>query len=144
MQDKIQYISPIKQRILNYIDTLGISKREFYSKSGISRGTLESPTGITEDTVAKFIESFPAINLVWLLTGRGDELIEVESNEKLLPFSTVDKKSGESPPCESCKLKDQIIESLRMTIETQAKLITKLEKECVGSEENTGQKRKAV
>lgn len=57
-----------------FASTLGISKRDFYSKIGVSRGTLESPTGITEDVVAKFIAIFPDINSDWLLTGKGDML----------------------------------------------------------------------
>lgn len=71
MQTKEQKISPIKQRILHFADTLGISKREFYAKIGVSRGTLESRTGITEDIVAKFIATYPDISTDWLLTGNG-------------------------------------------------------------------------
>lgn len=74
MQEKEQKISPIKQRILLFADSLGISKREFYSKIDVSRGTLESKTGITEDIVAKFIATFPDISPEWLLTGKGNML----------------------------------------------------------------------
>lgn len=74
MQAKEQKISPIKQRILQFAATLGISKRDFYTKIGVSRGTLESPTGITEDIMAKFIATYPDINPEWLLTGHGDIL----------------------------------------------------------------------
>ena len=62
MQEKEQKISPIKQRILQYADSLGISKREFYAKIGVSRGTLESKTGITEDVVAKYIAANPDVS----------------------------------------------------------------------------------
>ena len=72
MQEKEQKISPIKQRILQYADSLGISKREFYAKIGVSRGTLESKTGITEDILAKFIATYPNISLDWLITGDGN------------------------------------------------------------------------
>ena len=72
MQEKEQKISPIKQRILYFAETLGISKRNFYAIVGISRGTLESKTGITEDVVAKFIAAFPEVNVEWLVTGEGD------------------------------------------------------------------------
>lgn len=70
-QDKGQKISPIKQRILQYIETLNVSKRKFYEETGISRGTLESNTGITEEVMAKFIVTHPEISPVWLLTGKG-------------------------------------------------------------------------
>ena len=71
MQEKEQKISPIKQRILHFADTLGISKREFYAQIGVSRGTLESKTGITEDVITKFIATYPAISTEWLMTGEG-------------------------------------------------------------------------
>ena len=74
MQAKEQKISPIKQRILQFADSIAISKREFYLKIGVSRGTLESKTGITEDVVAKFIATYPVINPDWLLTGNGPML----------------------------------------------------------------------
>lgn len=59
---------------MSFAGTLGISKRDFYSKIGVSRGTLESSTGITEDVMAKFIATYPNINSDWLLTGRGQML----------------------------------------------------------------------
>ena len=66
--------SPIKERILKYADTLGISRRKFYTKIGVSRGTLESDSGITEDILVKFITVFPEIDTEWLISGRGEML----------------------------------------------------------------------
>lgn len=72
MQEKKQKKSPIKQRILYFVEKLGISKREFYAEVGISRGTLESQSGITEEVMAKFIATYPQVNVQWLVTGEGD------------------------------------------------------------------------
>lgn len=74
MQGKEQNISPIKQRILFFAGTLGISKRDFYAKIGVSRGTLESKTGITEDVVTKFFATYPEVSVEWLMTGEGEML----------------------------------------------------------------------
>jgi transcriptional regulator with XRE-family HTH domain len=71
MQEKLS----IKQRILQFVDSLGVSKRSFYEKTGISRGTLEGIAGITEDTLVKFITNYTNINPTWLLTGDGDMLL---------------------------------------------------------------------
>ena len=86
MQEKEQKISPIKQRILQFADSLGISKREFYSMIGVSRGTLESPTGITEDVLAKFVATFPQVSILWLMKGEGP--IEQEKEQKIIPTHT--------------------------------------------------------
>ena len=80
MQESQQKISPIKERILIFANTLGISKREFYNKIQVSRGTLESRTGITEDVLAKFIATYPEVSIEWLLTGEGNMLNDVKSN----------------------------------------------------------------
>ena len=71
-QESVQKISPIKCRILQFSEKLGISKREFYKTIGVSRGTLESKTGITEDILARFIAAYPNVSIEWLLTGKGD------------------------------------------------------------------------
>ena len=133
----MQNISPIKQRILQYIDTLGISKREFYAQTGISRGTLESQTGITEETVAKFIVFYPQINATWLLTGSGSQFLSDKSDGVVL------KPENKSHPgiCEMCKMKDKLIESQAQQIEILSKLIHHLENKKCPEE---GQKRKAA
>lgn len=74
MQGKEQNVSPIKQRILFFAGTLGISKRDFYAKIGVSRGTLESKTGITEDVVTKFFATYPEVSVEWLMIGEGEML----------------------------------------------------------------------
>ncbi len=74
MQGKEQNISPIKQRILFFAGTLGISKRDFYAKIRVSRGTLESKTGITEDVITKFFATYPEVSVEWLMTGEGEML----------------------------------------------------------------------
>lgn len=82
MQEKEQKISPIKQRILQFADTLKISKREFYFRIGVSRGTLESKTGITEDVLAKFIAAFPDVSIDWLMQGKGDMFVNQAETKK--------------------------------------------------------------
>ncbi|MCI1778490.1 MAG: hypothetical protein LKI53_00870 [Bacteroidales bacterium] len=69
MQENKQKVSPIKQRILEFAKTLYISKRSFYKSVGISRGTLETNTGITEEVMAKFIAAYPEVSVEWLIEG---------------------------------------------------------------------------
>jgi len=78
MHEKRQNNSPFKQRILQFVESQKLSKREFYKKTGISRGTLENSTGLTEETMAKFIAAFPDINPSWLINGNGEMIITFE------------------------------------------------------------------
>ena len=82
MQEKLQKISPRKQRILQFVDTVGISKRDFYAATGISRGTLESSTGITEDTIAKVFATYPDLSPMWVVLGKGEMLNNQNPGEK--------------------------------------------------------------
>lgn len=68
----MQEISPIKNRILQYLEYKGVSKYKFYVESRITRGVLDKDSGISEDNIAKFIAYEPNINLEWLLTGKGE------------------------------------------------------------------------
>lgn len=110
MDKKEQKISPIKQRILYFADSLGISKREFYTKIGVSRGTLESNTGITEDILAKFIAIFPEIDLYWLILGEGNM------------YRASNVMTEASPPD-----RDKYVQLLESKIEDQQKIIDLLE-----------------
>lgn len=143
MQDELQNISPIKQRILYFVGNLGISKREFYEKTGISRGTLESKTGITEDTITKFFAAYPEINPIWLLTGRGEISVpakcpgkmsqqNVENVPPIVPpnekdtFNPSDPKftanfsaDDESNACPLCVEKERLISALNEIIRSK-------------------------
>jgi len=123
MDKKEQKISPIKQRILYFADTLGISKREFYTKIGVSRGTLESNTGITEDVLAKFIAIFPEIDLYWLILGEGN-------------MYRATNATNMSPPPD----RDKYVQLLESKIEDQQKIIDLLEEkvETLTAGGNTG------
>ncbi len=63
--------SPIKERILQYLDYQGISKYKFYQKTGLSKGTLDNTSGLTEDNLAKVIAFAPDVSLHWLINGEG-------------------------------------------------------------------------
>lgn len=74
-------ISLIKQNILQYLDFKGISKYEFYQKTGISNGILSKNNGISEDSMLKFLSYYTEVNPEWLLTGQG-EMLKKESTNK--------------------------------------------------------------
>lgn len=66
---------------MQFAEYLGISKRDFYKAIGVSRGTLESKTGITEDVLAKFIATYPDVSIKWLITGCGDMMPSVTDTQ---------------------------------------------------------------
>lgn len=81
MQINKQEKSPIKQRILQYIDYKGVSKYKFYKESGITRGILDQSTGLSEDTLVKFLDYAREISYKWLLFGTGEMLYDQDGDE---------------------------------------------------------------
>lgn len=120
MQEKLQEFSPIKQRILQFANNLGISKREFYSIIGVSRGTLESPTGITEDVLAKFIAKYPQVSLDWLINGDGP-VLKKDREEQL------NQSNSERRLIEICKALVEISEQKETVMGQLATLIKNME-----------------
>ena len=119
MPKKERNVSPIKQRISQFVDYLHISKREFYMKTSISRGTLDNSTGITEETMTKILATYQNINPSWLITGKGSMIIDF-SEETAGSFSEIDNVDSTKNKfedydniCQICKEKDRIIDSLK-------------------------------
>lgn len=71
-----------------FAGTLGISKRDFYAKIGVSRGTLESKTGITEEVITKFFATYPEVNIEWLMLGIGEMLKTKRTPQKIYQSKT--------------------------------------------------------
>lgn len=71
MQENKQEKSQIKQKILRYLRFKGVSEYKFYKDSGVTRGVLQQPNGISEDNLSRFLAYAADVNSEWLLTGRG-------------------------------------------------------------------------
>ncbi len=67
--------SPIKARIIEYLNLKGISKRQCYKDTGIANGTFDKNGGLGESGLEKFISTYKDVDLVWLITGEGEILI---------------------------------------------------------------------
>ena len=108
MQEKNNKISPIKKRILQFIDYKGITKATFCEMTGISypnlnSKSLESEIGGAQITLIS--STFNEISLDWLILGKGEMLrIQTDSTESLDDLLSVYKKT---------------IEAQKTTIETQ-------------------------
>lgn len=76
MQENKQEKSPIKQKILLYLDSIGVSQYDFYKKTGVTRGVLGQNNGISEDNLSRFLAYYPEVNPIWLLTGQGEMLLK--------------------------------------------------------------------
>ncbi len=70
-------ISPIKSRLLKFIDVQGITKLEFCEKTKISYANLRGKSLLSEiggDKIAEILSVYDNISPDWLLTGQGPML----------------------------------------------------------------------
>ena len=90
----------VKERIMSFISTKGISIREFEKRSGLSNGYIKSLKGSpTVSRMSMIIRAFPEINPKWLQFGEGDmfkegETQKVKSYTKGIPYFNVDFEMG--------------------------------------------------
>ena len=78
----------------------------------------------------------------WILLGEMPIFVDPHDDTTNIAEEPFCKYTPSPPPCEKCKLKDELIESLRHDIATQDKYIARLESE-IQSPQSDGQKRKA-
>lgn len=128
MQAKEQKKSPIKQRILHFADSLGISKRDFYKIIDVSRGTLESNSSITEEILAKVLANFEDLSPLWLLTGEGNMLKSTSNAVSKTQKDYIQQSQDPLPEygCKLCKEKDERIKDLQKMISLQGDTINAL------------------
>ncbi len=73
------------KRLLQLIDYLNISVREFERKIGVTEGviskSLARKTGLKAETLQKIAEIYPQISLEWFLLGKG-EMLRSESDDE--------------------------------------------------------------
>lgn len=79
--DKI--FSPIKGRIIDYLENRGFQKEKFFEKTAISASNFKGKGAESElggDKIVKILTEFPEINPEWLLTGSGGMLRDKSSS----------------------------------------------------------------
>lgn len=65
----------VKERLVTYLKYKGINKSEFGRIIGVSNAYISSiRKSIQPDKAEKIAESFPDLNMSWLITGGGDML----------------------------------------------------------------------
>ena len=81
MQEK----SLIKKNILKYLDYKGITKYNFYQKTGITRGILDQNNGMSEENTTKFLVYYTEVSTDWLILGIGPMLRDGKIEEVQVP-----------------------------------------------------------
>lgn len=71
----------VKQRLELYLDTVGVSKSEFGRKVGVSSAFVSSiRKSIQPDKIKRIADSYPDLDIGWLMTGDGSMLRTFQSS----------------------------------------------------------------
>ena len=74
----------IKERLLIFVKSLGVSRSEFERRSCLSNGYINNiREGMGADKVENVLRAYPQLNRNWLLTGEGEMLNPTYSNNKV-------------------------------------------------------------
>ena len=60
-----------KARIKQFLEYKGISKNKFYVQTGLSVGFLDNGNSLVVDKLKKVFNTYPELNIEWLITGEG-------------------------------------------------------------------------
>jgi hypothetical protein len=85
--------NPIKERLLRFLEVTKLTNREFYRKTGFPNGFINKVENFGSDKLERIRQSFPHLNILWLLSGEGDMFLN-DGNSTLHPASVV------NPPAE--------------------------------------------
>lgn len=92
----------IKQRVMSYIENIGITVREFERVCGMANGYVRGiDSSIGEKKLKTISLMYPSLNIEWLLTGEGEMLKDSQSNVTVsekptasLPLIPIDAVAG--------------------------------------------------
>ena len=119
----------MNKRLKQLIDYYGISTRQFEQKISVSNGViakvLSANTTLRSDILSKITDSFPDVNLDWLLTGKGEMLkpkasVQPSGDDLVLKIIAEKDRRIEQLILEKRELEEQLNTVLRVSADLQA------------------------
>ncbi|MCE7053125.1 hypothetical protein LZF95_00460 [Algoriphagus sp. AGSA1] len=111
-------MSEIVKRIGDFAHEKRISIRQIENAVGSGNGTLSKAIGSNKDIQTKwvslFIEKFPEVNPIWLLTGKGEML----STSLPVASDVVEEPKEEFVTKEGMRQKQEVIEALKRLVDS--------------------------
>ena len=94
----------VKDRLIIFIDYLGISVRKFEIECGLKNSYVNNiRKSITDDKLKLIADHYPNLNLSWLVLGHGEMILDENAN------ITCEEKMDNSQPIETPVIPDDII-----------------------------------
>lgn len=118
-------MSGATNRILEYLDYKGISKYKFYKDTKLSNGFLDKNRNIGSDKCEIISNSYPEINIEWVITGKGKMLkSDNENNDEIAVVALIDSVRMQKK-IDSLELKIKRLEALNESYREEIKELKK-------------------
>lgn len=119
-------------RLLQFIKYAGLSARQFDLSIGASNGyTLrmkKNSASIGSDVIENILKTYPQLNVIWLITGKGEMLKENEE-ELILDFDELPKeRQNEIEQIIEVKIKERQEEELKRLLKEVTEEIERTQK----------------
>ena len=89
----------MKERLLFFLNYLGIGQLKFEMNTGLSRGFVSKVgDNITTKSLNKIFEAYPQLNRQWLLNGEGEMLGSNSSSTAIVPTDMVKVNNNQGVP----------------------------------------------
>ena len=114
----------VKERLLQFADSQGIPKMEFYKKISVVQSNFSGKGGesaLSTDKIMQILMMFPDLNSDWLLLGRG-EMLRSDAQKTV-------SSSADSVPWSRYDAAQQEIGALRTRLEQSDEYVARLLKE---------------
>lgn len=138
----MENITKTIERLVQFSDYSGISLNKIAVEIGVSNSyfskMVRNKANMGSDIIEKILRTYKEINPDWFLLGVGGMIRNKKQSIDILEEPITQYKGSR---CEKCKLKDELIESLRNQVTTQGEFIKCLQE--IKSSVEDGQKRKA-
>ena len=112
-------------RIMQLVTALNMSARQFDMSIGTANGYIlrmqKNNASVGSDVIERIVKEYPQINLVWLITGKGDMFIEDRTKPKVRSISEIEDFIDQ-------KLKSQLSEDKKLFLDEILKEIDKANK----------------
>ncbi len=114
-------MSKTVHRIIELISELKLSARQFDISIGTANGYIlrmqKNNASVGSDVIERIIKEYPQVNLVWLITGKGDMFIKEQAKPKVRSKAEIETYINERLksqwPEEKKALLDEILKEIK-------------------------------